>query len=251
MQHTIFIADLHLSAAQPALVTTLAKFAETITPQTTALYILGDLFSLWVGDDDQSPFNHEIIMLLKKIAQHAPVYLMPGNRDFLLGPKFAVASNCTLLSDPTKIDLYDRPTLLSHGDRLCANDIAMSIFRSISQNKLAKQCFLCVPLALRSKLAHMIQDYTIRKTKTKIARLLCISSQHLAHVVKRYQITQVIHGHIHRSEEETLTINNQTVRRISLSNWETTPNALIYYANGTYQINCLDLSTACIKASTK
>ena len=128
--HTAFISDLHLSPTEPKTVELFFKFLKELSPQTEALYILGDFFKFWSGDDDRSEFNEKIKEALKTASAKIPVYFMPGNRDFILGEVFTKESGCTLLPDPYKINLYNRPTLLTHGDIL-AHDIKHRAFRFI------------------------------------------------------------------------------------------------------------------------
>ena len=231
MKYTVFIADLHLTSDTPNVLEALVNLAKELTPEATALYILGDFFALWAGDDEPTEFNAQVIAILKQIAQKTKVYLMPGNRDFLLGKDFASQSNCTLLKDPTKIYLYGRPTILSHGDRLCKDNLSMYCFRLLSQNKLAKKIFLLLPFSLRMRLANFIHKYSTRKIKVENWD---ISMEKARRWLNKYNSSQIIHGHIHQTKTDSFMLNNQTMRRFSLQDWENTPNALIYYENGSY-----------------
>ena len=165
--HIIFIADLHLSPTQPKVTNLFFKFIEDTAPKADALYILGDFFKFWVGDDDRSIFNEQIKKALKTISSKIPVYLMPGNRDFILGQTFAKESGCILISDPYKIDLYNKPTLLTHGDILCSKDMKHCIFRTITRFPHGIAIFLKLPLKFRTWLASSIQKYS---AKTKLSK---------------------------------------------------------------------------------
>jgi len=234
MKYTLFISDLHLNAEHPEYVIALNKLGETLALKATALYILGDFFALWAGDDEQNEFNTKIITILKKLSQSIPIYLIPGNRDFLLGKKFAQASGCTLLPDPSKIYLYGRPTLLSHGDLFCTDDLIATIFRKVSQNKLAKKIFLFLPLKFRSKLAFAIHHHSSHKKKNGF--VMDVNSKKIARFMIKYNVTQIIHGHTHKPDHYTFMLANHTARRIVLADWETHANALVYYENGNWEI---------------
>jgi len=143
MIHTLFISDLHLDASRPAITELFLTFLRTEATQAHALYILGDLFEAWIGDDDPAPEHQTVIAALHELnAQGVELYFMHGNRDFLIGADFAAHSGCTLLADPTLIDLYGTPTLLMHGDTLCTDDIAYQNFRRMSATRTGKRDFL-------------------------------------------------------------------------------------------------------------
>lgn len=237
--YTIFIADLHLSPTEPKITGLFIKFAKEIAPQADALYILGDLFKFWAGDDDNSAFNKQIKLTLKTISNKIPVYLMPGNRDFILGKNFAKESGCILISDPYKIDLYNKPTLLTHGDILCTKDTKHNIFRAITRLPHGIAIFLKLPLKFRIWLASRIQKYS---AKTKLSKNKnCLLPQIIAikKLINNYNSNQIIHGHIHKIEEAEFTINNQKIKRISLGEWNDSGNILIYYQNGQYEFKTL------------
>jgi UDP-2,3-diacylglucosamine hydrolase len=232
-KHTIFIADLHLSPAEPKTVNLFFKFFEGIAPQTEALYILGDLFKFWVGDDDTSEFNEQIKTALKTLSHKIPIYLMPGNRDFILGQYFAKACGCTLLPDPCKIDLYNKPTLLTHGDILCTKDIKHCFFRAITRLPFAIAIFLKLPLKFRIWLASNIQKYSAKTKLTKNKNSLLPQINAAKKLMTKYNTSQIIHGHIHNVETEEFTLNNQKMLRLSLGEWnDAGGSVLIYYPDG-------------------
>ena len=235
-KHTIFIADLHLSPAEPKVVNLFFKFLESITPQSEALYILGDLFKFWVGDDDTSEFNEQIKQALKALSHKTPIYLMPGNRDFVLGQTFAKTSGCTLLPDPCKIDLYNKPTLLMHGDILCTKDIKHCFFRAITRLPFAITVFLKLPLKFRIWLASNIQKYSAKTKLSKNKNTLLPQITTIKKLMTKYNTSQIIHGHIHNVEVEEFTLNTQKMNRISLGEWtDAGGSVLIYYPDGQYE----------------
>ena len=225
----IFIADLHLSPTTPKLTSLFDKFITDIAPKADALYILGDLFKFWAGDDDCSAFNEQIKSALKSL--NIPKYLMPGNRDFLLGQTFATASGCTLLSDPSIINLYNQPTLLTHGDILCTKDLKHRIFRSITRLPYGIMTFLMLPLRLRIWLASNIQKYSAKTKLTKNKNILLPQISAMQKLSTRFHAKQLIHGHIHYPEIKEFTVASQKIRRIALGAWDDYGNILSYYPN--------------------
>jgi len=148
---TYFISDLHLDSSKPHLTQLFYAFIDKRLEDAEQLYILGDFFEVWVGDDNHTEYNQEIINALKTLSAKINVYIMPGNRDFLIGSEFINASGTTLLEDPTVIDLYGQPTLLLHGDSLCTQDKSHQRFRKLSRNPKLNRWFLKLPLAIRKK----------------------------------------------------------------------------------------------------
>jgi len=231
---TFFIADLHLQPAEERTAQIFFDFLGYEATEAEALYILGDLFMAWPGDDDRSPFNEKVKGALRKLVQKGTrVFLMPGNRDFLLGDSFAEESGCTLLTDPTIIDLYGRRTLLTHGDNLCGRDILLTSFRGIMGRKRIRKFFLSLPLVVRKSLA-------LAAHGVSSVRGLLLSRKHLKSIV--YQeglqamlandLTQLIHGHIHIPFIDEPSVNNTKFRHIVLAAWQDVGSVLIYRENG-------------------
>jgi UDP-2,3-diacylglucosamine hydrolase len=229
--HTLFIADLHLNENQPKTVELFLRFLQTDATKADALYILGDLFKLWVGDDDNSKLAQTIKNALKELSALIPVYLMPGNRDFLLGKKFAAESGCILLADPTKINLYAKPTLLTHGDILCSHDFLHVAFRFITRPKFAIKLFLLLPLAFRAKFAQMVQRFTLFNKKLKSARSMDTTQKTIQKTMHKFAVKQLIFGHTHRAR----IINEANATRIIvLGDWEEDRSSvLVYQLDGT------------------
>jgi UDP-2,3-diacylglucosamine hydrolase len=230
--YTIFIADLHLSPTQPKVTDLFLKFIADIAPKAEALYILGDFFKFWVGNDDRSIFNEQIKKALKIISGKVPVYLMPGNRDFILDQTFTIESGCILIPDPYKINLYNRPTLLTHGDILCTKDIKHRAFRAITRLPYSIAIFLKLPLKFRIWLASSIQKYSAKAKLFKDKNTLLPQINTIKKLMPKFATSQIIHGHIHRLEKEEFFINSQKMRRISLGEWTNSGSIVIYYQNG-------------------
>ncbi len=228
-RHSIFISDLHLSSATSETTRLFITFLAAITPNIDALYILGDLFKFWVGDDDRTDFNEEIKKALKGASDKIPVYLMPGNRDFLLGEEFAKEAGCILISDPCAINLYGRKTVLTHGDILCTKDPMYRFFRKIIRFPLGLQIFLKLPLKFRIWLAAKIQQYTTKAKATKGKELLVVQEDATKKLLAKFSASQVIHGHVHVAEISTA--------RISLGEWDSQSSALKYYDNCHFELS--------------
>src|SRR3989338_620425 len=153
----LFISDLHLQATEPQIAELFLQFLQQQASQAQALYILGDFFETWSGDDDQTSFHQTIQLALKTLTTHVPVYIMHGNRDFLLGERFMATTGCQLLADPTKIQLFGVPTLLMHGDTLCTADIRYQRFRRLVRQNWLQKLFLLLPLSLRRGVAKRLR----------------------------------------------------------------------------------------------
>ncbi len=214
---TYFIADLHLSEQSPHLLALFRYFMTQIAPQAQALYILGDLFDFWVGDDENSPAIQEIKQLLKQLtAQGVHCYFCHGNRDFLLGERFAKETEIQLLPDYQVIELYGRATLVCHGDTLCTDDVAYQKFRKRVHQRWLQKLFLCLPLTYRIKLAQRIRQQSQYDKQGKSTEIMDVNSVAVEDAFTRFQVTQIIHGHTHRQAIHTLAENK---RRIVLGDW--------------------------------
>lgn len=200
MAKTYFISDLHLQAAQPALTDLFLRFLAMQMDDVEALYILGDFFEAWIGDDDESEFITKIKQALKQVASRGvEIYLMAGNRDFLLGQRFAQAAGCHLLSDPTVIDLYGQHILLTHGDVLCSDDVKHQKFRRLTQNSLVKSLFLALPLSWRRNIATQIRRKSQARTQSLAMNIMDVNQSTVQSFLNHFAVPQLIHGHTHRA----------------------------------------------------
>ncbi|SHE74550.1 UDP-2,3-diacylglucosamine diphosphatase [Thermomonas hydrothermalis] len=201
---TLFISDLHLDAARPEITALFARFLEGPARQADALYILGDLFEAWVGDDDPSDPGALVARHLRALTDAGvPVAFIRGNRDFLLGADYAARCGMTLLHDPTVVDLYGTPTLLLHGDLLCTADTAYQQFRAQTRDPRWQAQFLAQPLAARLAFAQQARA-------ASQARHGELQAQGMAETIgdvtpatvqdwfKRFGVPRMIHGHTHR-----------------------------------------------------
>jgi len=221
MSETFFIADLHLDSEKPEIMTLFTNFLSKRARFAKALYILGDLFEVWIGDDEDSPFYSNIIKALRQLtAQGVPVFILHGNRDFLLGENFMHATGCQLLSDFTVISLYGTPTLLMHGDTLCTLDTDYQAFRQQVRDPQWQAQFLSYPLAQRRILAQQARQQSIAQTNTYDEAKMDVTMEALESVLKEHDVYHVIHGHTHKPALHEFTWRDQTARRYVLGDWQ-------------------------------
>ena len=216
MSSTLFIADLHLDHARPHVVRALADFLSQHT-QCDRLYILGDLFDAWIGDDDDAPFATEVAATLRKFTAAGPeLFIMQGNRDFLLGNVFCQAVGAKLLPDPTVIDLYGKPTLLMHGDSLCTGDKEYQAFRSTARDPQWQAQLLALELPERRALAAQMRSESREANSNKAEDIMDVTPSEVEKVMRDFGVTQLIHGHTHRPAEHVIS----TGRRWVLGDWD-------------------------------
>jgi len=220
MQGTLFISDLHLDPERPAVAALFLGFLATRARAVDALYILGDLFEAWIGDDDESPLNLEVIQGIRMcVAAGTPVFVMHGNRDFLLGDRFAGQSRCLLLADPARIDLYGIPTLLMHGDLLCTDDTEYLAFRDRVRDSGWQTELLAKPLTVRREMAAEMRRSSREKTAGKPESIMDVNPAAVLDTMTQHAVLQLIHGHTHRPGVHALQIAGQPARRYVLGDW--------------------------------
>ena len=234
---TLFISDLHLDAARPAITALFGQFLEGEARSADALYILGDLFEAWVGDDDPSPAGIFVADKLQALtALGVPVFFICGNRDFLLGQTYAARCGMTLLDDPTRIDLYGTPTLLLHGDLLCTDDTAYQQFRSQTRSPQWQAQFLSQPLPARLAFAEQARAASQARhgelqASGQSETITDVTPATVQEWFSRYGVTQIIHGHTHRPAVHTLPVGGKQCRRVVLGDWYTQGSVLRVDAN--------------------
>ncbi|CAK0768459.1 UDP-2,3-diacylglucosamine hydrolase [Gammaproteobacteria bacterium] len=216
----LFISDLHLRAAYPA--TTINFLAFLAGPARIAeeLYILGDLFDLWIGDDAPQPEDQPVLTALRTLSDSGiPVSIMPGNHDFLYGSRFAEYVGCRLLSDPCVIDLHGTRTLLMHGDSLCTNDVSYQHFRTMVRNPVWQAEQLIMPAEARLLLAKDLQMRSRVQTMGKNKEMMDVNQSAVESALRVHAAYCLIHGHTHRPADYRFALNGQEARRIVLPNW--------------------------------
>src|SRR3569623_2729537 len=219
MSTTLFISDLHLSADRPALTALFLVFLRGRAPRAETLYILGDLFEVWLGDDAVHPAYHPVLSALRELAARRPVYVMHGNRVFLLGNAFAQASGVRLLADPSVIDLNGERTLLRHGDVLCTDDVEYQQFRAHVRNPDTQRHFLGLAIEQRIAMAKQFRDASRERTSEKAEAIMDVNQDAVAAALRAYGVHQLIHGHTHRPAIHEFELDGHPARRIVLGDW--------------------------------
>jgi UDP-2,3-diacylglucosamine hydrolase len=222
---TLFISDLHLDAERPEITALFGRFIDEEARGADALYILGDLFEAWVGDDDPSDTGRFVAEKLAALrASGVPVFFQRGNRDFLLGDAYASRAGVTILPDPAVILLHGQPTLLMHGDLLCTDDVAYQQFRAQTRDPRWQAQFLAQPLAARLAFAQQartasqarhaeLQGQGLMEAITDVAPMTVTAT------LARYGIDALIHGHTHRPAVHELDVDGRACQRIVLGDW--------------------------------
>lgn len=223
---TLFISDLHLDTDTPGLLQSLLAVLHDRAAGADALYILGDLFEAWVGDDDQSEIADAVATALMSLSQAGTaVYLMHGNRDFLLGDHYAARCGATLLPDPTVIECYGRRVALSHGDSLCTRDTAYMAFRKQMRDPAWQQAFLDRPLLERHMVAQQIRQKSQDANSQKASDIMDVTHQEVIKLMETLQVNILIHGHTHRPGIHTIRLHDaingsDEAVRIVLGSWD-------------------------------
>ena len=217
---TLLISDLHLDAARPAATAAFLALLAGEARQAEALYILGDLFEAWVGDDDPGEPGAGACAAIKALADGGvPVFLMRGNRDFLYGPGMAARTGATLLPDPCVVDLYGRPTLLMHGDLLCSEDTAYQAFRAQVRAPDWQASFLAQPLAARQAFAAQARAASQAHQQGVSETITDVTPATVAATMSRYGVDRLIHGHTHRPAVHAFDLAGRRATRIVLGDW--------------------------------
>lgn len=195
----LFISDLHLKENRPHMTQGFLSFLEQEAPKAEALYILGDFFDVWIGDDAMTPFHHRIAKALKQCSQQGTrIYLMHGNRDFVLGQDFCKLAGSSLLPDPCIISPFGEPLLLMHGDLLCTDDVGYQKMRRFFRNPLVSFILRNTPISFRQRLARKARQTSQARTRMKADSITDANPQTVADFMQKHQVNTLIHGHTHR-----------------------------------------------------
>lgn len=221
---TLIIGDLHLSPNRPDITQAFARFLDNEIDGADALYIVGDLFEAWIGDDDLSDFTLDIADKLKRASERVPIYFCHGNRDFLLGPRFAQRCGMKLLPEPEVVALYGETTLILHGDSLCTEDREYQKFRRLRNRPWFRMLVLSLPLSLRQGLARRARARSKMQTQMKDARIMDVSPKAVEAIMEKYDASRLIHGHTHRPAIHDLPQRRQ---RLVVGDWYTQDSVLV------------------------
>ncbi|MDR6095571.1 UDP-2,3-diacylglucosamine diphosphatase [Stenotrophomonas sp. SORGH_AS_0321] len=237
---TLFISDLHLDASRPAITDLFLAFLRSEALAADALYILGDLFEAWIGDDTPSPAADAVAAALKEVSDAGvPVYFIRGNRDFLLGEQYAARAGMRILPDPSVIDLYGTPVLLQHGDLLCTDDIPYQQFRAQTRDPAFQAQFLAQPLAARIAFAQKARDASQSRQsemkqgdRAQFETVTDVAPAEVEATFVRYGVDTMIHGHTHRPAVHSLKAGGQARTRIVLGDWYEQGSVLRFTPDG-------------------
>lgn len=229
----LLISDLHLEEERPDITRAFLHFLDTRARQAEVLYILGDFFEAWIGDDAMTPFQHSIAQALRGLSDSGTrIYLMHGNRDFLLGKGFCREAGCTLLSDPHTVQLAGEKVLLMHGDSLCTLDVGYMKMRRWLRNPVSLFILRNLPLSTRHKLARKLRSESRLQTRMKASDIVDVTPEEVQRVMSEHGVRTLIHGHTHRPAVHNLVVDGQAARRIVLGDWDQQGWALQIDENG-------------------
>jgi UDP-2,3-diacylglucosamine hydrolase len=241
MSKTLFISDLHLDADRPTIVALFDRFLGDVAADANALYILGDLFEYWVGDDqlDHDPLAARIAAALRTLEQGGTkIFFMRGNRDFLIGARFAEKAGVTLLEDPTVIASEAGPILLMHGDTLCTDDVAYQQFRLQARDPAWQARVLAQPYPERIKLARSLREQSDTAKSNKPEYIMDVSPAAVEAALRQHQVNILIHGHTHRPATHQLNVEGKACFRHVLQDWHDVGG---YILASEYGINTFNL----------
>lgn len=235
---TLFISDLHLDPSRPAVTRAFLDFLEDKAHQADALYILGDFFEAWIGDDDDAELNQQVADALKQLTTSGvPCYLMHGNRDFLIGQQFAEQSGCQLINDPSVVELYGKPVLLMHGDSLCTKDQAYMAFRQQVRSPQWQQMVLSKSLLERRALAKQLRESSQENNSNKAEDIMDVTPEEVVKALSTANTDLLIHGHTHRPAVHPLDTDNGPAQRVVLGDWLDNGWTLEYKNDGSFDLN--------------
>jgi UDP-2,3-diacylglucosamine hydrolase len=221
MAPTLFISDLHLSRERPALVEAFKALLAGPVREAGALYVLGDLFDIWLGDDQlRDPLAAEVAAALAAAADAGVrVYLQRGNRDFLLGERFARAAGATLLPDAVVHPLHGTPTLLMHGDQLCTDDLKYQRYRAWWADPAHRRRLLALPWFARRGIGAMLRGASRRANRGKAETIMDVSDGAVAAALREHRVSRLIHGHTHRPARHEHVVDDVRRERLVLADW--------------------------------
>ncbi|QMU61325.1 MAG: UDP-2,3-diacylglucosamine diphosphatase [Gammaproteobacteria bacterium] len=219
MSQTLFVSDLHLDQKRPHIIAAFCRFLHECS-SADALYILGDLFEYWIGDDDPAIGLEPAISAIRKLSNTGvPVYFIHGNRDFLIGKRFAKQTQCKILKEETVLDLYGTPTLIMHGDTLCTDDIAYQKYRAKARNPFIQKPLLMLSVKRRLIIAEGLRNKSKSATQDKPEDIMDVNQLTVEQVMQKHNVNHLIHGHTHRPAKHEFNLGGNLYKRIVLGDW--------------------------------
>ena len=217
---TLFISDLHLEAERPEIGDQFIRFLQTDATEAEALYILGDLFEAWVGDDDPNAHYAIIKLAIRKLTDSGiPVYFMHGNRDFMIGRRFANETGVEILKDPYPVKMYGQKALLSHGDAMCTDDVQYQRVRLMTRDPDWQQSMLAKPLKERLRIAEEARRQSLEQKLNLSMDIMDVNQGAVMRAINEYGVDVLLHGHTHRPDVHTVDLGNRKAKRVVLGDW--------------------------------
>lgn len=230
---TLFISDLHLEAGQPAIGEQFVSFLANDGRQAEALYILGDLFDAWLGDDDPNPYYGEMKSAMRDLADTGvPTFFMHGNRDFMIGKQFAAETGVTILSDPVVVTLYGQNVVLSHGDALCTDDVHYQKIRAMTRDPDWQSMMRAKPLQERIALAAEARKESVARGASLSDEIMDVNQDAVAATLREHGVDIMLHGHTHRPAIHEIDLGDRTATRIVLGDWYEQGSVVRWDENG-------------------
>lgn len=230
---TLFISDLHLEAGQPAIGEQFVSFLANDARQAEALYILGDLFDAWLGDDDPNPYYGEMKSAMRDLADTGvPTFFMHGNRDFMVGEQFAAETGVTILSDPVVVTLYGQNVVLSHGDALCTDDVHYQKIRAMTRDPDWQSMMRAKPLQERIALAAEARKESVARGASLSDEIMDVNQDAVAATLREHGVDIMLHGHTHRPAIHEIDLGDRTATRIVLGDWYEQGSVVRWDENG-------------------
>lgn len=230
---TLFISDLHLEAERPDIGNQFLKFLANEASGAEDLYILGDLFESWVGDDDPNTYYAVIKLALRKLTDSGvPIYYMHGNRDFMIGRKFANETGIRILEDPHKVIMYGRQVLLSHGDLLCTDDHQYQQIRKLTHDPDWQASMRAKPLGERLAIAEEARRQSLEQTINQSLEIMDVNQDEVKRVMLKHTVEVLLHGHTHRPGVHTVDLGSRKAKRLVLGDWHTQGSLIRWDSRG-------------------
>lgn len=242
---TILISDLHLDPSRPHTLRAFLDLLQGLSGRCDALYILGDFFEVWIGDDDDCSFNQQVVTALNAFtASGTPVFIMHGNRDFLLGQQFCENTGCCLIEDPSLVDFYGQNVLLMHGDSLCIDDLDYMAFRAESRSQVWRDTMLALPIEQRRQLGKQMRAESKQANSNKSSAIMDVNPDEVDRQMQLFDTTLLVHGHTHRPMCHPLGTEHGPGQRIVLGDWDHHGWLLEFRPGGDFELKSFAIARA-------
>ncbi|MFK8030808.1 MAG: UDP-2,3-diacylglucosamine diphosphatase [Gammaproteobacteria bacterium] len=241
--HTVFLSDVHLDVSRPEVTTQLTDFLNNLSDTVERLYIVGDLFEAWIGDDAPGPVGEQLIEILRTLSErNIEGYFTHGNRDFLIGQTFAQQTGFSLLPDETVIDCYGTPVLLLHGDTLCTDDTDYQTLRATLRNPDFQANLMAMSVPQRLELAQQLRAASASEMSNKTEDIMDANQNTVIEALQRNNVSVMLHGHTHRPNVHTFSIDDTPCQRIVLGDWFEQGSVVYWSADG-FELQSLNRQT--------